>query len=207
MKKTLALLLTTCLFLTACASGPTGDLSSGSSAPAEDQVAQRVLDFCTRYSALDFESAMVFLGHQSTSDEGDEWENYPSSHPMIKAMQAYTTQNTVTIKDCQVSGDRAIVTVSVEYIDLNGKFEDVKVEALAASGIAQEMTPDEIENITEEEALPLLCDALVAYASDHEFEKTTADFMVSLKKVDNDWILISMDEELPSALLSYLDQG
>ena len=202
MKKTLALLLAACLFLTACASGPTGDLSSGSSAPAEDQVAQRVLDFCTRVSAFDFEGAAVFLDYQSTSDEEDDWEDYPFSHPMVEAAKAYTTQNTVTIKDCQVSGDRAIVTVSVEYIDLNGKFEDVKVEALAASGIAQEMTPDEIENITEEEALPLLCDALVAYASDHEFEKTTADFMVPLKWVYDDWVLISIDEELLFALIS-----
>ena len=195
MKKTLALLLTVCLFLTACASVPQDDLP-----------AQRALEFCTKIAAFDFDGAVV-LFYPGPSYYGEDehepwpWEADPSLYQMVEAMKAYTTQNTVTIKDSKVEGGRAVVTVSVEYIDLGGRLADL-LDAAMAADTAQELIPDDIEGLSEEESLQIVRDVLVAYAPNHKFEKVTADYVVSLKKDGDDWFVVDAEEELLLALIS-----
>ena len=196
MKKTLALLLTACLFLTAC-----------SSAPKDDLPAQRTQEFCTKLAALDFEGAVELIEPEQR-DELDLTElglDDPSIAPVLEAMKTFTTQNTVTVKDSKVEGDKAVVTVSVEYIDLTGKTEDLLNTAMTEA-TAQALLSDDIENLTEEDVMKMVCDALAAQATDQEWEKTTADYVVSLKKDGDDWFLVDAEEELLFALISNFGQ-
>ena len=199
MKKMLALLLAACLFLTACSGTPADDLSSGSSVPQDDPPAQRTLEFCAKVSAFDRDGVDELMVREARGEVNFEWDD-PSKAQLLEALTAFTSQNTVTVRESKVNGDHAFVIVSVEYIDFGGKEVDWS-RMVADEFIAQARRSGGLDNLTEEEMIQLMCDAIVAQATDWEWSKVTADYMVSLKKDGDDWFVVDAERGLWYALV------
>lgn len=195
MKKTLALLLTACFLLVGC-----GEEQDNGPAKATQ-------DFCAKMTQLDISGAADLIEPDQRAELNlDELGlDDPEIAPVLEAMKAFTSQNTCTVKSSTVDGDTATVTVSVNYIDLSGKMEDLLNNATTAA-VAKALKADDPAALTQDEITQMVCDALAEQATSTTWTKSNAEFTVDLVKIDGQWYLTTADEKLLYSLISYFGQ-
>ena len=178
MKKALTWLLALTLLFSSC----------GTNMQEKETVNQASLDFCTSVTTLDFE-VMLTLIEPAYIEAGTfdfALPNDPAGQQaLLNAFLPFISKAEVTVVNTEITGDTAVVTVSISYINLAEHADPIKriaqeQMALTLAGV------DDISVLTVDDLWSIFVDGVLV-ESENEYPLTTEEIDIALVKIDDEW--------------------
>lgn len=193
------LLLLPMLILTACTSGPE----------------KTVDNFFSEIKSLDLESAANYTsssleeeykGNLEDQSEGfgiDDFGSFKEAVEFKNSIKKLTNELDHKIVDVVTEGDTATVNLELTYADasepLIASIGEMFGQMMGAAFTGQEMT--------EEESTKIIIDTITSNLEEYEVIQANSAGVMTLEKIDDEWLITDFDEEVSNALLFGLPNG
>lgn len=198
-RKLLPVLLLPILILTACTSGPEKTVDSFFS-----EVKSLDLESAAKYTSSSLEEE--YKGNLEDQSEGfgiDDFDTFKDAVEFKNSIKKLTKELDHKIVDVVTEGDTATVNLELTYADasepLIASVGEMFGQIMGAAFTGQEMT--------EEETAKIIIDTVTDNLEEYEVIQANSAGVMTLEKIDGEWLITDIDDEVANALLFGLFDG
>ena len=198
-RKLLPVLLLPILILTACTSGPEKTVDSFFS-----EVKSLNLEEATKYTSSSLEEE--YKGNLEDQSEGfgiEDFGTLKDAAEFKNSIKKLTSELDHKIVDVVTEGDTATVNLELTYADasepLIASIGEVFGQMMGMAFTGQEMT--------EEETVEIIIGTVTNNLEEYEVIKANSAGVMTLEKIDDEWLITDLDDEVANALIFGLSDG